>query len=124
MVLDTSVIIAIYFNEKLAGWALDKIESHKGSLLMSVVNLTECLILLKDRNNAGYKILREKLLDEPIKFIETTVLQGQIAAEARMRYPLNLGDCFAYAVCREHDDVLLALDKDFRKTDIKKILPM
>jgi ribonuclease VapC len=123
MVIDSSVILAIYFNEPFAAWALDQIEANEGPLMMSTVNLTECLILIRNRNKSAYHLLEEKLLSEAIKFIPPSVAQAQIAAAARLRYPLNLGDCFAYALCKEHEDVLLAIDADFRNTDIKKILP-
>lgn len=41
----------------------------------------------------------------------------------RLRYPLNLGDCFAYALAKQEDCPLLTLDRDFRNTDIEVILP-
>jgi uncharacterized protein with PIN domain len=49
--------------------------------------------------------------------------QAEIAAVARLRFPLNLGDCFAYALARDEDCPLLTLDRDFRRTDITVISP-
>ena len=123
MVLDTSALLAIYFNEPLAGWVLDQIDKQREQLRMSIVNMTECLILIRDRNRTGYAELSERLLAEPIAFVPPTVGQAQIAAAARLRYPLNLGDCFAYALAKEEDDILLAVDTDFRRTDARKVLP-
>lgn len=42
---------------------------------------------------------------------------------ARLRYPLNLGDCFAYALAKDEDRTLLTLDRDFRRSDLRVILP-
>ena len=46
-----------------------------------------------------------------------------MAAAARLRYPFNLGDCFAYALAKEQNEPLLTLDRDFRRADIPVILP-
>ena len=35
---------------------------------------------------------------------------------------LNLGDCFAYAVAKEHGCPLLYVGDDFAKTDIESVL--
>ena len=52
-----------------------------------------------------------------------TESHAEIAARARLRYPLNLGDCFAYALAKDEDQALLTLDRDFRRSDLKVILP-
>jgi uncharacterized protein with PIN domain len=45
------------------------------------------------------------------------------AARARNRFPINLGDCFAYALAVQRGAPLLTLDRGFRKTDLTLILP-
>jgi ribonuclease VapC len=40
------------------------------------------------------------------------------AAQARLRYPINLGDCFAYALAKSRGMGLLTLGTDFGKTDV------
>ena len=35
---------------------------------------------------------------------------------------LNFGDCFAYAVAKEHSCPLLFLGDDFSKTDVERVL--
>jgi len=124
MVLDTSVLLAIYFNEPMGLWALDQIERANEPLLMSTVNLTETLILLRDKNKSGFVKLRERLFQEPIQFVAPSISQAQIAAEARLKFPINLGDCFAYALANENKEVLITLDEDFIKTDIKVLMPI
>jgi len=51
------------------------------------------------------------------------VEQARIVAEARIRYPLNLGDCFAYALARVENCPILAKDSDFRKADNPVLFP-
>lgn len=43
---------------------------------------------------------------------------ADIAARARLTFPLNLGDCFAYALARAEQCPILTLDEDFRAVDV------
>ena len=49
MVVDTSVILAVFFKEKYSDWAVEQMNIHVRELRMSTVNLTETLIHLQDR---------------------------------------------------------------------------
>ena len=44
-------------------------------------------------------------------------------AAARLRYPLNLGDCFAYALSAAENCPILTLDSDFQKCDRPILFP-
>lgn len=123
MVVDTSVILAIVFQEEHAPWSITQLERYRDTLCMSTVNLTEALIRMKDRQPTLASKLETTLLDGPIRFVPPSTEQARIAAEARLRYPLNLGDCFAYALARAEDDRILTLDKDFRNLDLEVLLP-
>lgn len=54
MVLDTSAVLAVAFNEPLGKWASERMHEHRGYLCMSTVNLTETLIVLRDRQPQAY----------------------------------------------------------------------
>lgn len=123
MVVDTSILIAVLFNEDHGPWALDQLQAQRGALCMSTVNLAEVLILCEDRQPQLFAELQEMVLSSSIRFVPPSVSQAALAAAARGRFPLNLGDCFAYALAREESLPLLTLDRDFRKTDIPVILP-
>jgi uncharacterized protein with PIN domain len=41
MVVDTSVVLAVFFVEEHAEWAANQLAIHAGSLRMSTVNLAE-----------------------------------------------------------------------------------
>lgn len=49
--------------------------------------------------------------------------QARVAAEARLRFPLNLGDCFAYALAKVERQAILTLDSDFRCLDVAVVIP-
>lgn len=123
MVVDTSVLLAIFFEEPHAQWAADRLAEHAAELRMSTVNLTETLIRIRDRQPHRYQVLEETILQSGIRFVSPDVRQAQIAAEARLRYPLNLGDCFAYALATVEGCPILALDDDFGKADRPVLMP-
>ena len=92
-------------------------------LLMSTVNYAEALILIQDRQPHLFAELRDALQSSSIRLVAPTPEHAETAAAARLRYPLNLGDCFAYALARHEDVPLLTLDRDFRRTGLKLVLP-
>ena len=90
---------------------------------MSTVDLAETLIRLRDRQPTLFPELEDEILSSGIRFIAPDVDQGRIAADARLRFPLNLGDCFAYALARAEECPILTLDNDFRAVDVPVVLP-
>lgn len=123
MIVDTSVLLAIHFGESQAPWAVQQMQKHMGLLSMSTVNLTETLIRLKDRQPVRFAELEGRLLNSGIRFVAPDVEQARIAAEARLRFPLNLGDCFVYALAKVERKAILTLDNDFRCLDVAVLLP-
>ena len=123
MVVDTSIVLAVFFNEKHGPWAADRLRENSARLLMSTVNYAEVLILLRDRQPHLLEELRQALDASPVRLVSPTRMHAEIAASARLEYPLNLGDCFAYALAKAEDCPVLTLDRGFRKTDVPVILP-
>lgn len=123
MVVDTSVILAVLFNEAHAAWAVEQLAVHARELRMSTVNLAEALIRIRDRQPQLYNELEDRLLGSAIRFVPPDVPQARIAALARLKYPLNLGDCFAYALAVSEGCPILAADDDFRSVDQPVVLP-
>jgi hypothetical protein len=68
---------------------------------MSTVNLAEALIRIRDRQPQRADELSAHLLNSGIRFIAPDEAQAAIAARARHAFPLNLGDCFAYALAAQ-----------------------
>ena len=122
LVLDTSPLISLYLGEPSATWVFNEMRDAD-RLLMSTVNLAECLIILRLRNPADADTLSQRLLTSSIEFIAPDAAHATLVANARDRYPLNLGDCFAYALAKTQGLPLLTLDRDFRSTDIPVVLP-
>ena len=123
MVLDSSVLLAVFFAEEHGEWAVDQLEQHTAELHMSTVNAAEVLIQLQDRQPRLFDNLKERLLTSGIRFVSPDIRQAELAAAARLRFPLNLGDCFAYALAVVRGDAILTLDEDFRAIDQPVVLP-
>ena len=123
MVVDTSVLLAVVFDERHSGWAADRLSEHRSDLRMSTANLAEALIVLRDRVPTSFLRHERELLDSGIRFVPVDTEQARLAAEARLRFPLNLGDCFAYALARAQGCTLITLDEDFRAVDVPVLMP-
>ena len=123
MVVDTSALLAVVFHESLGPWVVDQLQANREYLLMSSVNYAEVLMLLQSKQPTHAALIREAIEQTSIQVVPTTPTHAEIAAAARLKYPLNMGDCFAYALAKEEDCPLLTLDRDFRNTDITVVLP-
>jgi ribonuclease VapC len=123
VVVDTSALLGVLFAEPHGGWVVARLAERAGELRMSTVNLAEALILLQDRQPHLADELEARLLESGIRFVPPDTDQARTAAAARLRYPLNLGDCFAYALAVSERCPILTLDADFRRLDVEVLLP-
>ncbi len=123
MVVDTSVVLAVLFEEEHAAWAAEQLQRHRGELCMSTVNLTEVLIRLRSQQPELADELSEQVLTGGFRFEAPDTRQAELAAAARLRFPLNLGDCFAYALAIAEDCAILTTDADFRRLDCPILFP-
>ena len=120
--VDSSVILAIEFGEPTAPECAAAL-SRYDDLVMSTVNLAEVLIRVGDRRPDAVTSLVARLDRSGIRFEAPDVATSRVAAEARLRYPLNLGDCFAYALAVAEACPILALGRDFERTDRPVVVP-
>lgn len=117
------VLLSVFFAGQHAPWVLRHLTENADSLCMSTVNLTETLIHLRDRQPDDFQTAEQLLFAGGIRFVPPDVAQARIAAEARLRFPLNLGDCYAYALAKSEQCSILTLDRDFRSLDCEVLLP-
>lgn len=123
MVVDASAVLAVLFDEPGAEWAADRLRESAAELRMSTVNLAEVLIRVRDGQPQLSADIEERLLTSGIRFVAPDADQARLAAEARLRFPLNLGDCFAYALAVTEGCPILTLDRDFRSVDVPVSMP-
>lgn len=126
MVIDTSAIVAILFDEPERRRFNEIIEAHEIRLI-SAATLLESSMVVEGRSgeSAGREL---DLLLHRARFVTAAVDPEQVdlARHAfrhygRGRHPaaLNFGDCFAYALAAQRDVPLLFKGDDFSRTDIE-----
>jgi ribonuclease VapC len=125
MIIDTSAIIAILFDEDDAE-IYAKAVIRADSCRISAATFVETAIVVEaqTKNNGGRQldafIRRAGIAIEPV-----TEEQAHIARQAfidfgkgRHSAGLNYGDCFSYALSKATREPLLFKGKDFAKTDL------
>jgi ribonuclease VapC len=125
MILDTSAVLAILFNEPDAETYAQAM-SQADSLRMSAVNFVEAAIVVEVQT----KHLGSRQFDAFFRRagIVIEAVTEEHAHAARQAYTdfgkghhaagLNFGDCFAYALAKVTREPLLFKGRDFSKTDI------
>jgi len=125
MIVDTSAILAILFEEndaELYARALAEADSCR----MSAANFVEAAIVVdtqtKDKGSRQFDAFfrRAGIAIEPVSEEQAHVARQAYADFGKGRHPasLNFGDCFAYALAKVTGEPLLFKGKDFKKTDI------
>jgi ribonuclease VapC len=130
IVLDTSAIVAIAFNEVEASQFSRLIAT--GEAMVGTPTLFESHLALEQQVSKGAARFLDALLERssihPVTFNLEMFRLAQSAFDRfgkGKRHParLNFGDCMAYAVAKFHDVPLLFTGDDFRHTDIRPALP-
>jgi len=125
MIIDTSAIIAILFDEddaRIYAEAITKADSCR----ISAATFVEIAIVVEAQTkNSGSRQLDAFFRRAGIAIEPVTEEQAHIARQAfidfgKDRHPagLNYGDCFSYALSRVTREPLLFKVKDFAKTDL------
>jgi len=129
MILDTSAVLAILFNESDAetyARAIGEADSRR----ISAANFVEAAVVVEvQTRESGSRqfdafFRRAAIIIEPV-----TEEQAHAARQAytdfgkgRHAAELNFGDCFAYALAKVSGEPLLFKGGDFKKTDVKAAL--
>ena len=125
MIVDTSALLAILFQEEDAEWFVDALVAAP-TCRMSAANFLEAAINIDVRGDAeASRQLDHFLRHVEIEIAAVTFEQMQVARQAyqdfgkgRHKAGLNFGDCFAYALARTTGEPLLFKGNDFANTDI------
>jgi ribonuclease VapC len=130
MVIDTSAIVAVLFDEpdhRLYDEAIERVDIR----LVSAVRRVELSFVIEGRKgDAGRERLERFFRLTGTDIVAVTPQQAEIAIEAFRRFgkgrhpaSLNIGDCFSYALATASNDVLLFKGDDFARTDVRSALP-
>jgi len=125
MILDSSAIVAILFQEPGYEAVLERLVTAV-EVGIGAPTLVECSIVLSARLNQDARGLLARFLEEAnVTIIPFTDAHYGTAVSAWLKYgkgrhpaSLNFGDCLAYAVARLTAMPLLCVGDDFPQTDL------
>jgi ribonuclease VapC len=130
MVIDTSALVAIKFDEPEA--AQFRISVSRATIrIVSAASVLEASIVVEGRrgHQAG-KDLDQMLVEGDIQIVPVTIEQVEAARSAFRQYGrgrhkagLNFGDCFSYALAKVSGESLLYKGNDFALTDLAATSP-
>lgn len=122
VVLDASGLIALLLDEPAADWVIAQLATEATRRRMSWINVTEVALAAERKAIGGAATAISALEQLRIEFLQPDRDIAVLVAEARQKFPLNYGDCFAYAHAKLLGEPLLTLDADFLKTDFAAVL--
>ena len=127
MIIDSSAVIAILFDEPEAQALLSQIAGPEICRL-SAASLVEIgIVLRRDATAQRRAAFHEMLSLFAIKIEPVTEEQAYLALDAYNRFGkgtghpagLNYGDCFSYALAKQSGEPLLFKGHDFTHTDLE-----
>jgi ribonuclease VapC len=124
--VDTSALMAIVLNEPEAASCVAALEAED-HLLISAGTVAEALIVAGRRNVSEEMTQLVDGLGFEIVSVTPAVARGIAKAYGRWGkgvHPaaLNFGDCFSYAVAKEHGCRPLFVGNDFAQTDLESAI--
>jgi len=128
MVIDTSALLAVIFNESEAETFAELLATSDTTLLSAVSWLEAGIVIEAKKGKGAARDYQSFLATARVKIVEFTLDQGRIALEAWRDYGkgnhkagLNLGDCCAYALSKASGRPLLFKGRDFSQTDVAAV---
>ncbi|WP_026614438.1 type II toxin-antitoxin system VapC family toxin [Ensifer aridi] len=126
MVIDTSAIVAIAFNEPEAETYEQKVVDAARRFISAATVLELAIVIEARLGEAGAAELDLWLYKAGVEIVAVDAEQIAVAKRAwrtygKGRHPagLNYGDCFSYALAKTRSEPLLYKGDDFSRTDIE-----
>lgn len=130
MFVDASAIVAILTREPEADELADLLDAAPAPITSPIAFFEAALGICRKRQASveeAEEDVRDFLEVAGIELVPITAKEAETALSAFSRYgkgrghpaQLNLGDCFAYAVAKNHRRTLLFKGDDFNQTDIR-----
>jgi ribonuclease VapC len=125
MILDTSALVAVLFDEPEREEFLGKIVAASRRLISSGTLLESSLVIEARRGEVAGRELDLFLHRAKVQVVAVDERQAELARAGWRRYGkgrhpagLNFGDLFAYALAQATGEELLFKGADFAKTDV------
>jgi ribonuclease VapC len=128
VVIDASVLVAIFKSEADSLLLIQRIVSYNKRLLSAATWLEAAMVCESVSQRGGGDADFDELIEDlNVEVISFTPEQAQLAFDAFKRFgkgrgtkaSLNFGDCFTYALAKEFQAPLLYKGTDFAQTDLQ-----
>ena len=130
MIVDASVVLAVYFKEQDAQ-QLARLMINAESLYMAAPSYLElCMVAASKRGAQAVEDIEAQLTLWGVEIIAFDQNAAKLSVQAFLRYgkgqghpaQLNFGDCIAYATSKTEGMPLLFKGEDFVHTDVERML--
>jgi ribonuclease VapC len=129
VILDTSALVAVFFDEPEALDFLQKMDEAEVCSI-SAASFVELSIVIESQlgpegsRQCEMFLRRARIVIEPVSVEQAYLARQAFVDFGKGRHPagLNFGDCFAYALAKVSGEPLLFKGADFRKTDVHAAL--
>lgn len=125
MVIDSSALMAIFLNEPDASIYASAILNDPIRLISAAILAEASIVAIRRRQPdpiAALDILttRLRLVAIPVDHEQALLARDGFRRFGKGRHPagLNFGDCFSYALAKQHGEPLLFKGNDFSQTDV------
>jgi len=129
VVIDTSAILAILFDEPEAEAFSIAVQQESVRLVSAATVLESALVLQKRSGDKAPQVLDRVIRELPVEIRGVDLEQLKWARYAletygRGRHParLNFGECFSYALAKATGEPLLFKGNDFSRTDLTAVI--
>lgn len=123
MIVDASIVVEMVLAEQRLPWVEKMLTAFSAEpLRMPWTNIAEVALVLRRKRPMAVPLLEPMLARATITPVSPDHQIVLLVADARERFPLNFGDCFAYAHAQRTGEPLFTLDADFLKTDLTNVV--
>jgi len=131
VIVDTSALIAIIRAEPDAAIYAERLAAAQDSLISAANYVETAIVVDASRDPVAVRRFDELLQVAGLTVAPVTAEQARIARDAYRDFGkgsghparLNFGDCFAYALAKDHGEALLFKGDDFGHTDVMGTAP-
>jgi ribonuclease VapC len=125
MVVDSSSLVSVLFDEDDAGSMATKLTESVNSSISAANYVETCIVMAGRSGPEGCHRVDKLLAELSVRVVTVTTEDALLAREAFLLYgkgrhpaKLNFGDCFSYALAKRLGEPLLFKGNDFSQTDI------
>jgi ribonuclease VapC len=130
VIIDSSAILAVYFQESDAATFAHKIATTSEKFISAPTLVETCIAAVSRNGETAFRSINAQIQSANIHVVPFDAYAAEIAIAAFLKYgkgrghkaQLNFGDCISYAMSKTEAMPLLFKGDDFIHTDVEKVL--